>query len=187
MRLSWPVVFCSIFSTAFFAQDHLASNPITPATTPTVAQSTPSTSDIKARVFITDSQSWETRGSAGGSGGNWGAESHRWRSPSDSRNYQDIRRACPQVMVNNKQNIADYVVVLDHEGGKGYLQHRNKVAVFQALSGDSVMSHSTLSLGNSVKDACDGIDKDGHNMARRFALLPPNKRHRRVSRARLRR
>ena len=51
-------------------------------------------------------------------------------------------------------------MVLDHEGGKSYLSHRNKVAVFQAVSGDVVMSHSTLSLGNSVKDACDGIDKD---------------------------
>jgi len=56
--------------------------------------------------------------------------------------------------------MADYVVVLDHEGGKSYLSHRNKVAVFQAVSGDVVMSHSTLSLGNSVKDACDGIEKD---------------------------
>ena len=63
-------------------------------------------------------------------------------------------------MINNRPSIADYVVILDHEGGKSYLQHRNKVAVFQALSGDSVMSHSTLSLGNSVKDACEGIDAD---------------------------
>jgi hypothetical protein len=63
-------------------------------------------------------------------------------------------------VTNNRIEKADYVVVLDHEGGKGYLQHRNKVAVFARVSGDSVMSRSTLSLGNSVKDACDGIDAD---------------------------
>jgi hypothetical protein len=60
-------------------------------------------------------------------------------------------------MVNNRQEIADYIVILDHEGGKGYLQHRNKVAVFERLSGDAVISHSTLSLGGSVQEACEGI------------------------------
>jgi len=62
-------------------------------------------------------------------------------------------------MINNKENIADYIVVLDHEGGKGVLRHRNKVAVFEKLSGDVVMSHSTLSLGGSVQDACEEIVK----------------------------
>ena len=67
---------------------------------------------------------------------------------------------CPQVMPNNKQDIADYIVLLDHEGGKGVLRHKNKVAVFQKISGDVVISHSTLSLGGSVQDACEGIVKD---------------------------
>ncbi|MGZ4876175.1 MAG: PEGA domain-containing protein, partial [Candidatus Angelobacter sp.] len=64
---------------------------------------------------------------------------------------------CPDVMVNNIQAKANYVVVLDHEGGKGYLRHRNKVAVFDAQSGDSIISKSTLSLGGSVDEACRGI------------------------------
>ncbi len=63
-------------------------------------------------------------------------------------------------MVNNKQDMADYIVLLDHEGGKGVLRHKNKVAVFQKASGDAVISHSTLSLGGSVQDACEGIIKD---------------------------
>ena len=63
-------------------------------------------------------------------------------------------------MVNNKQDIVDYIVLLDHEGGKGVLRHKNKVAVFQKASGDAVISHSTLSLGGSVQDACEGIVKD---------------------------
>ena len=67
---------------------------------------------------------------------------------------------CPQVKVNNKQERADYVVVLDHEAGKGLLRHKNKVAVFNRVSGDSITSKSTLSLGGSVQEACEAITKD---------------------------
>ena len=58
---------------------------------------------------------------------------------------------CPEVKINNIEEKADYIVVLDHEGGKGALRHKNKVAVFERISGDSVFSKSTLSLGGSVK------------------------------------
>jgi hypothetical protein len=67
---------------------------------------------------------------------------------------------CPEVKVNNRQDKANYIVVLDHEGGKGFLRHRNKVAVFDQVSGDSIISKSTLSLGGSVQDACEAIAKD---------------------------
>ena len=63
------------------------------------------------------------------------------------------------MIVNNKLSVADYIVVLDHEGGKGALRHKNKVAVFEKLSGDVVMSRSTLSLGGSVQDACEGVTR----------------------------
>jgi CRISPR/Cas system-associated exonuclease Cas4 (RecB family) len=79
-------------------------------------------------------------------------------------------------MVNNKQDIADYIVLLDHEGGKGWLQHKNKVAVFQKVSGDVVVSHSTMSLGGSVQDACEGISNDWSAHAaqiRAAAAKPP--------------
>jgi hypothetical protein len=62
-------------------------------------------------------------------------------------------------MTNNIQEKANFIVVLDHEGGKGYLRHRNKVAVFERISGDTVVSKSTLSLGGSVQEACDAIVK----------------------------
>jgi hypothetical protein len=67
---------------------------------------------------------------------------------------------CSEVMVNNIQTRADYIVLLDHEGGKGALRHKNKVAVFARVSGDSIVSKSTLSLGGSVQDACDAIVRD---------------------------
>ena len=40
------------------------------------------------------------------------------------------------------------------------MRHKNKVAVFARVSGDSVVSKSTLSLGGSVQDACEAIQKD---------------------------
>jgi PEGA domain len=67
---------------------------------------------------------------------------------------------CPQVTINNIQAKTDYIVLLDHEGGKGVLRHKNKVAVFARVSGDSIVSKSTLSLGGSVQDACEAITKD---------------------------
>lgn len=111
----------------------------------------------KPRVFITDSESWETSGSAAGSNGSFAGQSHGGARPQTAEIIKTFGERCSEVIVNNKQDVADYVVVLDHEGGKGYLRHRNKVAVFEYASGDAVMSHSTLSLGGSVEDACNGI------------------------------
>jgi hypothetical protein len=50
------------------------------------------------------------------------------------------------------------VVVLDHEGGKGLLRHRNKIAIFNR-NGDDIFSDSTRELGNAVKDACEAMTK----------------------------
>lgn len=99
-------------------------------------------------------------GSGGGANGAWGAHTHGGARPQTAEIIKTFGERCPQVTPNNKQDVADYIVLLDHEGGKGWLQHKNKVAVFQKLSGDAVLSHSTLSLGGSVQDACEGIVKD---------------------------
>jgi hypothetical protein len=113
----------------------------------------------RPRVFITDSQSWETVGSAAGSGGTFAASSRGGARPQTAEIIKTFGERCPAVVVNNKQDKADYVVVLDHEGGKGYLQHRNKIAVFNK-DGDAIVSRSTRSLGNSVQDGCDAIVAD---------------------------
>ena len=47
-------------------------------------------------------------------------------------------------------------MTLDHEGGKGLLAHRNKIAVFNR-DGDDIFSNSTRELGNAVKDACQAM------------------------------
>jgi hypothetical protein len=59
--------------------------------------------------------------------------------------------------VNNHPSAVDYVVELDHEGGKGLLRHKDKVAVFVRTSGDGIFSESTLSVGGSVEDSCKAI------------------------------
>ena len=80
-----------------------------------------------------------------------------WRSAaSDSRNHQDAERAMPRNHGYDNLEKADFVLTLDHEGGKSLLAHRNKVAVFNR-DGDDIFSVSTRELGNSVKDACQAM------------------------------
>jgi hypothetical protein len=127
-----------------------------------LAQEKPTTTapSDAARVFITDSESWSVSGSSGGSRGSYGGSSSGGARPQTAEIIKTFGERCPEVKVNNIQEKTDYVVVLDHEGGKSFLQHRNKVAVFNRVSGDSVMSKSTLSLGGSVQEACDSIMRD---------------------------
>lgn len=114
----------------------------------------------RARVFITDSQSWETAGGGGGSSAGFGGGGSGGARPQTAEIIKTFGERCSDVVTNNIQTKADYVVVLDHEGGKSFFRHRNKVAVFTRVTGDSVMSKSTLSLGASVQEACIAIRKD---------------------------
>lgn len=114
----------------------------------------------RPRVFITDSQSWEVSGGGGGTSGGIGGGSSGGARPQTAEIIKTFGERCPQVVTNNIQAKSDYVVVLDHEGGKGPFFHRNKVAVFARISGDSIVSKSTYSLGASVQEACQAISKD---------------------------
>lgn len=128
----------------------------------TASVPTPEPSDGKVRVFVTDSQSWETRGSsaAGGNSNGWGASSSfsGGARPQTAEIIKTLNQRCPELTVTNVLGKADFVMVLDHEGGKGLLRHRNKVAVFNR-SGDDIFSDSTRELGNAVKDACVAMTK----------------------------
>jgi hypothetical protein len=79
----------------------------------------------------------------------------RRRPSADRRGLQNLRRklSCGH---HDERSRADFIVRLDHEGGKGLLRRDDKVAMF-TKDGDMVFSHSTRSLGNSVKDACQAI------------------------------
>src|SRR6266404_1204985 len=138
--------------------------PVATATTPEAANSAPQpstatsvSSDGKTRVLVTDSQSWESRGSssAGGNRNGWGASSSfsGGARPQTAEIIKTLNQRCPQITVTNRLDKANFVITLDHEGGKALLTHHNKIAVFNK-DGDVIFSKSTISLGNSVKDAC---------------------------------
>lgn len=131
----------------------------------------------KPRVFVTDSQSWEMRGAGGGSSEGFGGASSGGARPQTAEIIKTFGERCPDVIVNNKHEKADYVVLLDHEGGKSILVKDNKVAVFNH-DGDTIVSHSTRSLGGSVDDACKAIMKDwasgGAAKAAAAAADPPS-------------
>src|SRR2546429_6661709 len=148
MKSPIPVSLC-LASLSFLASTTVAQD----------KQNAPPTQD-KARIFITDSTSWEMSGHSGGSSAGFGGEVHGGARPQTAEIIKTFGERCPQVVTNNIQANTDYVVVLDHEGGKGLLRHRNKVAVFNRVSGDSIVSKSTLSLGGSVQEACEAITRD---------------------------
>jgi hypothetical protein len=76
--------------------------------------------------------------------------------PATSEIIKTLNERCPEITVTNRLDKADFVLTLDHEGGKGLARRRNKIAVFNK-DGDDILSRSTRSLGNSVKDACEAI------------------------------
>jgi hypothetical protein len=129
----------------------------------------------KPRVYVGESNSWEVRGS----GGAWANKNNAgaWSSTAGGARGQTaeilktVTERCPGVVVNNNPDMADYAIRFDHEGGKGWIQRRNKIAVFNRI-GDSIFADSTRSLGNSIKDACAVIVKDWQ--AHAATSQPPN-------------
>jgi hypothetical protein len=114
-------------------------------------------------VFVTDSQSWETHGYSWLHGYdasvNGGSVSKGGARPQTVEIIKTLGERCPELIVTNQPQRANYILTLDHEGGKGLLRVRNKVVVFDR-NGDGVFSDSTLTLGEGVQRACNGIRKD---------------------------
>ena len=119
----------------------------------------------KPRVFIEQSQSWSASGGngglvvtggviiGGGGGGRGGAR------PQTAEIIKTFNERCRQCIVTSNKEKADYVVLLEHEGGKRGLRRDNKFALFNK-DGDAVTSGSTRVLGNAVKDVCAAIAED---------------------------
>jgi len=98
---------------------------------------------------------------AGGSGGNasaFGGGFSGGASPQTAEVIKTFGQRCPGVVVNDVPSASNYVVRLEHEGGKGLLRKKDKVAVFVKKTGDSIFSESTLSVGGSVQGACAAIE-----------------------------
>lgn len=126
----------------------------------------------KPHVYVTNSQSWSVVGWAASHGSistdaagrvsgssNGFSVTRGGARPQTAEIIKTLNRRCPEVIVTDIQGKADYALLLDHEGGKGLLRHKDKVAVFNK-SGDDIFSGSTLSLGGSVEGACKAIERD---------------------------
>jgi hypothetical protein len=100
----------------------------------------------KPRVYISQSDSWQMVGRGGGA------------RPQTAEIFKTFGERCPAVTVTNNKDRANYVVTLDHEGGKGWARKDSKVAVFDK-GGDMIYSGSTRSIGGAVKDACAAITR----------------------------
>ena len=117
------------------------------------------------RVYVEESQSWEMKGGVGGTEDGFGGSMSGGARPQTAEIIKTFSERCGNVIVNNKKEKAGYIVLLHHEGGKDLVRRDNKVVVFNR-DGDSILSHSTRSLGNAVSDACVAITKD-------WAVNPP--------------
>jgi hypothetical protein len=106
----------------------------------------------KIRVFIGNSDSWEQRGGGLFGGGTGGA---RNQTPELIKTFG---QKCGAVTITNNKDKADFTVTFSHEGGKGWAQRDNKIAVF-SKDGDVVYSDAARSLGGAVEGACRAITK----------------------------
>ncbi len=121
-----------------------------------------SKNDGRARVFVPESESWSLGGEfdifdfgdgVGGGGVTGGAK------PQTAEIVKTLNERCPKLIVTRKEERADYILVLQHEGGKVFVRKNNKYAVYNA-EGDAIRSGSTRSLGNAVKEACAAMVAD---------------------------
>ncbi len=133
------------------------------------------------RVFVTESQSWNSTGGgtiAGGvivgAGGviTAGQSGRGGARPQTAEIIKTFNERCGRCVVTMNKEKADYIVVLDHEGGKGVIWHDNKFALFNK-DGDAIKSGSTRSLGTAVKEACDALTK-GWKSRNAQAEQPPS-------------
>ena len=110
----------------------------------------------KPRVFVTESSSSAIWGELGGFWDVFGGRVGGGARPQTAEIIKTFGERCPEVIVTANKEKADYVVILDHEGGKSAVLRDNKYALFNK-DGDAIKSGSTRSLGNSVKDICKAL------------------------------
>jgi hypothetical protein len=110
-------------------------------------------------VYIEQSDSWAVTGGLGGSDDAFGGGTQGGARPQTAEIIKTFGKRCPSIVVTLKKDRADYVVLLQHEGGKDMVSRDNKYMVFDG-EGYAIASGSTRTLGNAVKDACSAITKD---------------------------
>ncbi len=115
----------------------------------------------KPRVFVIQSDTWSLPRTFPGDGliPDFLLGSRGGGSPQTAEIMKTFGERCKESIVNISREKADYIILLEHEGGKGLLRVDNKFAIFDP-DGDAIESGSTRSLGNSVDDACTAMKKD---------------------------
>ena len=113
-------------------------------------------SQDKVRVLVSDSSSWEIKGGIGASHDGLGGHLNGGARPQTAEIIKTFGERCPTVTITSAKERADFVVLLDHEGGKNLILRDNKVVVYNKEA-DVIYSGATRSLGNAVKDACSAI------------------------------
>lgn len=118
----------------------------------------------RARVFVTESDSWSIGGELGIPDLSDRGSISGGAKPQTAEIVKTVNERCPEVVVTRNEEKADYVLVLDHEGGKVFVRKDNKFALYNA-DGDAIASGSTRKLGNAVKDACRALMSDWKQVA----------------------
>jgi len=98
----------------------------------------------KLRVFIAQSNNSYA-----------GASTH----PQTVEVMKTFGESCPNLVVTNRRQNADYIVQFERESLKGLRKH-NKFAAFNQ-NGDMVYSASTRAVGNAVRGFCSSLQKGG--------------------------
>jgi PEGA domain len=112
----------------------------------------------KRRVYVTDSNSWSLSGGFAGSSSGFGGGVSGGARPQTAEVIKTFGKKCPGAVVTINRKEADFVVLFDHEGGKGWARKDNKIAIFNR-NGDAIFSTSTRSLGSAVEDGCKAMMK----------------------------
>lgn len=94
------------------------------------------------RIFVSASETWAVEMEKGGS------------RPQTVEIIKTFQKRC-NCVVTMREDTADYVVMVDREGGKDLLRRDNKFAVYYREEGDILGSGSTRTMGNAVKDSCE--------------------------------
>ena len=110
----------------------------------------------RPRVFVVDSDSWSLGSELGPLDFGELSEITGGARPQTAEIVKTMHDRCPVVIVTRKEDRADFVLVLEHEGGKILVRKDNKYALFNA-HGDAIASGATRLLGNSIKKACGAI------------------------------
>jgi hypothetical protein len=116
----------------------------------------PAKEPTKPRVFITDSHSWEISGGFNANESGAAGRTSGGAKPQTAEIVKTFEQKCPGVTVTAKKERADFVVLIDHEGGKEFVQKDTKYVTYNK-DGDSIKSGSVRSIGAAVKDSCEAI------------------------------